>query len=1370
MFERDAYNDGFRMAVVVLALLGSNTMAGSFDLRINDVSGLDAPWPLVGGLPFPEGELHDGSQIRVVGADGAEVPAQVDVTATWRDGSIRWALVGFHSSPQEKYRVEFGSGIVRHAPAQPLRIERDASGGLTVDTGAAVYEFLPDRLLPESARIRETVFLAASGDGAYLVDQRGRRARVAGSTAEIVSEIVNQGPARAVVRRAGWYVTADGQRVARARVWFYFAAGSPYLRVTHSLILTEDTNDLWVRDYGLEFRAPEAPGKATFALGKAEQADDGLLSMKPVETESFSTAALDGGEVFMLQDVFPHFLEREARAIVARGEPFEIEGSETVASRLASSAQHRLRETATVGDWADAAWDGHGLTVVVPWLAQRFPKEIAFGPQGARVGLWSGRSGRELDFRTATLVKDYWQRWSERAPEGVESLAAAPSNARGAARTHDVWLLPHAGDDPHTIAARARAASQPPLVLADPCWLTATEAVGWPMHPMDDQRFPEEEAVLSEFWDRLMASYEELRRTGFIAWGDPPHIRGAGSAFFRVSGQVDYGLRRHVWGLYARSGDRRYYDYGARFNRFAGDWSVVHHAAGEKFVGGFTTARQLGDFWSRPLYWGTHSALEPAGGNTGHDIVNWLLEYYLTGDEYVMELTRMHGEAFKAHWEQTSRSRERYDGIFMILRVLADLYAREWDEDFGQMARELARYVIDLDSPNGINDAIRFGSLYKVDRNLISLYFYYRHTGDPSAREAFLRGIDYEYRFHRVSGAFAGQAYPSFLFSVAYRWTGDPNYRRVVHASVDEHRRWPGTVNITSQINPTMGLPAALGVLAEAEGPITAFPVARQYGNPPPSRIVFRKPADRPLKMRLHLRMSDDLDEDAAVTAVVRDHAPNGGGRPVEHVHIEAEAMFRTAYAGRSDPRRRHVCLSVPAAKPPGLYTLEFPGAEFVDVLDTDAPQVSVYAPEGFRTQGARAIDYFRVADDVDTLRIFLGVPAEVRRPDGSVALEADAGRIGEQQIPAAGHAGVWSLNAAQSGIVRLLNAEPLFSREPQWLATGADVAPAPRFERPSPDVAFVPGRGGRQALHMPGNARLGFLRGAKTARGYEHFPGREGTVEFWFRPNWSSCDLAYAMGSRFHDRYFLRAGSHDLQYRRGQARASEPEFASLNLWAHGRESNAGFTGRFWFKAGEWYHLAFTWRTLDGAPGADGDYAVYVNGQNVKPDDFGHGGILHFWPGRVTGGAPFHRREADEIISIGPLDGTIAQLRISDTVRYPSPYEPLEILPEPDARTRIQFPLDGSPLGETVGGERISLDLLEVEERPKLLPPQDAMPAAGRAEPHRGHPPAPADMAENRFPYDTDRTGVAASTVSLTAMLVLLIAAFHAILRGRDVH
>jgi hypothetical protein len=126
------------------------------------------------------------------------------------------------------------------------------------------------------------------------------------------------------------------------------------------------------------------------------------------------------------------------------------------------------------------------------------------------------------------------------------------------------------------------------------------------------------------------------------------------------------------------------------------------------------------------------------------------------------------------------------------------------------MAHELARYVIDMDRPNAIIDEIRFGSLYKENRNMISLYYYYRETGDELARKALLKGIDHTYRFNRVHGAFSGQSYPSFLFSIAYRWTQDPNYLRVIGTLIDEHRRWPEGANITSQINPTMGVPAAL--------------------------------------------------------------------------------------------------------------------------------------------------------------------------------------------------------------------------------------------------------------------------------------------------------------------------------------------------------------------------------------------------------------------------------------------------------------------------------------------------------------------------------------------------------------------------------
>jgi len=1253
------------------------TSVSQFPLQIDDQSGLTEAWPLLGGLPFTEGELTDSEKIRVLDADGNEVPAQIDVAARWRDGSIRWAHVAMTADPQGEYQVQFGPDVQRGKVSQALDLQENADGKLKVDTGVVAFEFLPAQLLPDGGQLEGVEFMRNSGDGAYLVDNRGRMARVAGPAAEIQTKILKQGPLLSVVRREGWYVTAEGERVARAKAWFYFAAGSPAVRITHSLIFTEDTNTLWVRDYGLEFRSPTAPERAVFAVGGGSQEE--LLALQPVEVEKLIEVPLKGGEAYMLQDTFPHFREREALAVVGRTSSITKRGE-----IVRFGKEDLVGEWPAAGDWGDGEWANYGLTVVMPWLAQRFPKEIAFGPDGARAVLWSGRSGRELDFRAATLVKEYWQSWADESGEGgAEALAAGPSNAAGTARTHDVWLIPHSGKaESAALTARANAASHPPLLLADPAWLAGTGALGWPTHPVDKERFPREEEVLSEFWDDLMRRYELLRRTGFIEFGGRPHIRGG--QHFRVGGLGDYGLRRHVWGLYARSGDRKYLDYATRFSRFSGDLAFAHLDVGSKRAGTFIIDEDTR--YERPFYW--DNTTELLGKTTGHDIVHWTLDHYLTGDEYPMELARMHVNAFKTQWDDNWPLRKSYDTLFMNLRVLGNLYAIDHDEELLGFGRSLLEFATDLELPNAINDELPHGSFYKEDRNSISLYYYYRDTGDELAKQALLQNIEDKYRFNRLGGSFEGQSYSAFLFSVAYELTGNPDYLPVLASLLDEHRRWPGVGALTMHMNPTMGVPAALGVLAGIEEPVRPYPLLRQYGDPQPAQILVRKSEGLPVHMRVHVLMASEVPEDTPTTALL---APYGAAAQPEVLPLGVTAMQETMKANRLNLRRRYVELTVPADKPAGLYAIDFPDTEYADILNSDAVEISAVSPSGYRMHGPA--DYFRVADGMETLELFLGVPTRVIRPDGSVALEAGKDAIGDQEIPVNGQFGPWRLEPSQSGIIRLFNAEPVFARSPQLLVTGAGATPSPRFKAPDKEMGFVAGPSG-QALHLPGTKRLGFSRGKPTEQGYEFFPGDEGTVEFWFRPNWASVDLPFTIGSSFNDSYFLRSGSQDLQYRRGKSKLggknnTAPEFASLNLWAQGEESSAGFSGRYWFEAGEWVHVAFTWRITDGQPGHLGDYGVFVNGEPLPRDTF-KGSKTH-WPGGMTSNEPFVLREAEETIAIGPFDGSIAQLRISDVVRYEEAFAPPASLPDPDSHTRVQFPLDGNLDGVSASGSTVVL-------------------------------------------------------------------------------
>ena len=960
---------------VALLTLSATAATNSFQLQVNDVSGLATPWPLVGGLPFPEGELRDPARIRIVNAQGEEVPAQIDVTATWPDGSVRWALAGIHASPRGTYHVEYGDGVSRSAPAHPLKLEQTDDGAITVDTNAAVYEFAADRLLPESGRMGETLFLDGAGDGAYLIDNHGRLARVAGADAEIDTEILKQGPVRTVVRRAGWYVTPQGERVARAKAWFYFTAGSPFVRITHSIVFTKDTNELWVRDYGLEFRTPDSPDEAAFALSEAtwtdryygggvpddEQKHRALAEMFSTglaeREQTLFTADPSGDELYMLQENYPHVVERKFRAVIGRSSsPLMSSGS---APELENLWVHPwLKEFEVAGDWAEARYDDHALGVVMPQLAQRFPKEIAVGPNGVRAALWSGRSARELDFRAATLVNEYWKDWTHRAfkvrrglgdvepgPPASAALAGRPSNAQGAARTHDVWLLPRTDDvSDAQLKARGLAAAHPPLLQADPAWLGDSKAVGWPMHQKDTDRFPETERRISEQWERALGqSYGNagLRRAGFIMWGKNATL-GTAPRWFRLSqGSGHYKLDLNAWLLYARSGERRYYDYGRHFTRFAGDMSVHHWTVGNRFRGGFASPNV-----DLPFYWHGESKLPGRLWTLG-----WMMHYHMTGDEYANELLDMVADAYRHRAGPDSPLAGYKHGHLYNLSIL---YQHTQDETIGKLARKAAYMLIDLDNPIGLNDDLRYGAYYKTSTEwLFPLYLYYNATGDETARKVILRALDDKFRLFYTSN----QTFRLFLFAEAYRWTGNRAYLRLINLMLEEpHFSLMGH-------NYFLGAPAALHAIANADKPIGPHPVlavtrredsvARsaffgeimdhqfiEAGPLPP--IMVDKAADTPVNLSIYVRVPDEKNKDTVPTAMITRAGSNDAVSQVNGVRIEKSRRFETKSVGRRTPRRWHFTLTLPAEAEAGRYRIEFPDVATIIVLESDAPDVSL--------------------------------------------------------------------------------------------------------------------------------------------------------------------------------------------------------------------------------------------------------------------------------------------------------------------------------------------------------------------------------------------------------------------------------------------
>ncbi|MFN2352479.1 MAG: hypothetical protein ABR497_11090, partial [Kiritimatiellia bacterium] len=540
-------------------------------------------------------------------------------------------------------------------------------------------------------------------------------------------------------------------------------------------------------------------------------------------------------------------------------------------------------------------------------------------------------------------LEDYWQEWATgtwmgkpRAPGGPDKLALMHSNAQGAARTHDVWLLPRRSgdnDNAQTMNARTGAASNPPLLQADPVWLAETSAIGWPMHPRDPERFPDQEALIEEYWNSLRGAYVQLRHTGFIEWGKNNTLRHAKDAFMRLSHLIEYGLRRQVWSLYGRGGQRSYWEYGSRFNRFAGDWGLSHWTGGTKIRGMFSDGDN-----TFPFHWGDHSSRNhfSGGGPTGHTIINWLLEYYMTGDEYPLELTDMLGEAYLNEWDRD----ESPNAVSLNeLSILALLYSKQWDARFRDLAQYRAGLKIDLDNPLGISDSIKNGPIYKLDRDLVSLYDYYTITGDESARKAILKAVDYQYRFNLIRPPFGGQNYVGFNFSIAYKWTGNRNYLRVVN---DQLEKGKNIENIHGQINsnphPTLSIPTALTVMAEVNEPIDPFPVLSYSQKEGARTIRFVKSAGSSVEIGCFLRM-DQKDREPECQ-VKLDGEP--GALPPEQVELYKEFAFQPASGARANPRDWHIRVVMPADLPAGNYILEIPNAESVVVLDSSAPEIVI--------------------------------------------------------------------------------------------------------------------------------------------------------------------------------------------------------------------------------------------------------------------------------------------------------------------------------------------------------------------------------------------------------------------------------------------
>lgn len=652
-------------------------------LKIDNFAPVEGPWPVTLGVPFAKETLWDEDAVRVVDANGREVPLQTKVSATWTDGgSIKWLLFDFEAdltpSKPNHHSLEYGRDVERTRIAEPIRTVETAEE-ILVDSG--VLKIAVSKLhgsVIEAAWLdadrdgiyepSERVIRPKSGQGAYFVTQTGEQFRSTAKDADYSAVVETAGPQRTVIRTRGWYQNEKGERACYFIHRLYVYRGRPEVRLFTTWVITVDTDRMWFRDIGLRL---------------------------PLQLKRRQTATLGPDIRFQKMPVRISPLDRPVFALQAG----RNQGSVTIKPDGEQAGTWR------VGGWVDLSDSTGGLTVAVFDMEKQSPTSLEVKNGEIIHHVFSNAAGHDLKFDLEHLRNNIWGKEASHRFESNQkpnpSLDTRIWNGCGMAKTSELLLSFHGVPDEAQFTRVARLVQNPPAGSVDGNYVCKTGVIG-PVHPFDPDRFPDVERSISQAFDAFLAVQDGLApRYDFYDYGmGMPHYvqlpairRPVGLNV--VTEYVYTGYRREYdrgygnpivpWHLFLRSGDSKYWRYGVRFSRHLMDPQTHHWTTPllKKRVGWV-----IADFGS----W-VYDSLK-----VGFSFNNWmeylLLNYYITGYERAMDVAV---ETMDAFYEDavTNGNKDPYyycASAGMWLGNSALMYTATWDPRYFEIYKTIEKW------------------------------------------------------------------------------------------------------------------------------------------------------------------------------------------------------------------------------------------------------------------------------------------------------------------------------------------------------------------------------------------------------------------------------------------------------------------------------------------------------------------------------------------------------------------------------------------------------------------------------------------------------------------------------------------------------
>lgn len=417
--------------------------------------------------------------------------------------------------------------------------------------------------------------------------------------------------------------------------------------------------------------------------------------------------------------------------------------------------------------WGQLKCDDAAIGVAVRDFWHLCPKAIEISSNSIKIDLWSNRSGDILNL------------------------------GRTRAKTH--YILYDFGTEQDT--DRIKAFQEPLIATADPEYFCSTDALN-PLSPFGAPETAEFDQKVGAGFDNLHNQRETMpRENGMLHYGDYYH-GGYGNKLTR--GDLEYDTGHACFLLYARSSQRKHYDFAVACNQHFIDIDVDQEKGDPRYHGYYERAE-------------THEAVT-TGMEWGHIFVDCAADaYYLTGDERSLEAVRMIADRTSsiADGEGYDRIRDIFAGaerqLGWPLQALCRAYEVTGEEKFLKASEKIINYIkLYAKNPEAAYKNGKWWRSWMMDGCKVfmtgqlhdGLAAYYKITHDGELRDAIVTSLDwlidnmwnpdmdgfvYEFnamnRPHRREGMTGLNMLVVDAFRFGYEMTGDRRYLAVAMRS-----------------------------------------------------------------------------------------------------------------------------------------------------------------------------------------------------------------------------------------------------------------------------------------------------------------------------------------------------------------------------------------------------------------------------------------------------------------------------------------------------------------------------------------------------------------------------------------------------------